>query len=315
MTKDAALAIAVAVVSFDTKRVLEACLESVVAAQPAEVVVVDNGSTDGSIELVGERFPTARLIVNDANRGYGAAANQAVAACSSPVVLLLNSDTVLARDAPRALGSYLQARPQVAVAGPRLRNPDGSLQRSTYPFPHAADTVLGETGLHLLVGRIPLLRERFWRTWSHDVSRRVPWVLGAALAIRRSAFEAVGGFDEDFFMYGEDVDLCRRMHDAGFEVHFAPVTTVTHVGGSSTANHDAAMRREFLVSKGRYLSRHAPAPNAARLLAVLRAVAAARMVRDALALRIARSGEERERLRRSHAGWKAVLAERALWRP
>lgn len=305
---------AVAVVSFDTRSVLEACLQSIVAEHPAEAVVVDNGSTDGSIELVRERFPSVRLIVNEVNRGYGGAANQAVAACSSPAVLLLNSDTLLAPGALRALGSHLAAHPRVAIAGPRLHNADGSLQRSTYPFPCAADTFLGESGLHLLIRRVPLLRERFLRTWSHRASRPVPWVLGAALAIRRSAFESVGGFDEDFFMYGEDVDLCRRMHDGGYEVHFAPVTTVTHLGGASTAKHDAAMRRELLVSKRRYLQRHDVAGHGARLLAVLRAAAAARMLRDALALRVVRSVEQRERLERSRAGWKAVLGERALWR-
>lgn len=309
------LPMSVAVVNFNTREVLESCLTSVIAAGSEETVVVDNGSTDGSVELIRGRFPSVRLIVNEVNRGYGAAGNQAVAACSLPAVLLLNSDTILAPEALHALGSYLARHPRVAVVGPRLLNADGSLQRSAYPFPSAADTLLGETGLHLLVRRLPLLRERYWRTWSHDAARRVPWVLGAALAIRRTAFAAVGGFDEEFFMYGEDVDLCRRLHDAGFEIHSAPVTTVTHLGGASTGKRPAAMRREFLVSKRRYLLRHESARSAARLLGVLRAIAAARMVRDRVRLWMARSADERERLHRSLAGWKAVLAERALWRP
>lgn len=305
---------AVAVVSFDTRDVLEACLDSVAAARPPETVVVDNGSTDGSTELVRARFAGVRLIANETNRGYGAAANQAVAACSLPAVLILNSDTTIAPDALQALGSYLAEHPRVALAGPRLVDAQGRLQRSAYPFPSAADTLLGETGLHLLLRRIPVLRDRFWRTWSHKSAQAVPWVLGAALAVRRTAFEAVGGFDEDFFMYGEDVDLCRRLQDAGFETHFAPVTTVGHAGGASTDRHADAMFREFLVSKRRYLLRHESGPSAARLLAVLRAIVVARMVRDGMRLCLTPSPDERERLRRSYERWKAVLVERALWR-
>ncbi|MDQ3849492.1 MAG: glycosyltransferase family 2 protein [Actinomycetota bacterium] len=309
------LALAVAVVSFDTRDVLHRCLDSVVAARPAETIVVDNGSRDGSAELVRTRFPSVRLIVNETNRGYGFAANQAVAASSLSAVLLLNSDTILRPDALPALGSYLARHPRAAVAGPRLANADGSLQRSTYPFPSVADTVLGESGLHLLMRRLPWVRERFWRTWSHDAARPVPWVLGAALAIRRDAFQALGGFDEQFFMYGEELDLCRRLRAAGLEVHFAPVTTVTHLGGASTGQRVAAMRRQFVVSMRRYLVRHESPRSTARVLGVLRALAAARMARDALQLRVARSAAERERLRRSLAGWKAMLAERELWRP
>ncbi len=110
MTGSSALAMAVVVVSFNTRGVLESCLESVAAAAPSGTVVVDNGSTDGSIELVRRRFPSVRLITNDENRGYGHAANQGIAACSTPAVLLLNSDTVLDAGALHALGRYFAER-------------------------------------------------------------------------------------------------------------------------------------------------------------------------------------------------------------
>ena len=214
---DARLALAVAVVSFDTRDVLERCLLSVRAAHPAQTVVVDNGSTDGSIELVRERFPEMTSIVNERNRGYGAAANQAIAACAAPGVLLLNSDTVLAPDALTALGRYLAEHPAAGIAGPRLANADGSLQRVD------ARLSVGRRHAHRRDGTAPARAAHAAACASASCARGrttrrapVPWLRGAALAIRRSAFDAVGGFDEDYFMYFEEVDLSRRLHAAGF---------------------------------------------------------------------------------------------------
>jgi GT2 family glycosyltransferase len=308
------LELAVAIVSFQTRDLLERCLLSVRATGPLPTVVVDNGSTDGSVELVRTRFPEARLIVNESNRGYGAAANQAIAASDTPAVLLLNSDTEIEPGAPAALGGYLARHPRVAVVGPRLVNADGSLQPSTLCFPSPADMLLGDTGLHLLVRRLPGVRERFLRTWAHDDARRVPWVRGAALAIRRSAFDAVGGFDERYFMYWEEVDLCRRLGAAGYETHFAPVTDVRHVRSASTGRHPAAMRREWLVSYGRYLARHETPHAAAAQLGLLRAFVLARARRDRIRLRLARDPALRARLQAAVEGWDALLGERALWR-
>jgi GT2 family glycosyltransferase len=315
MSRPDAVPLAVAVVSFQTLDVLEPCLESVAAARPVETVVVDNGSTDGSIELVRARFPQTVLIVNERNRGYGPAANQAIAASTAPAVLLLNSDTVLAPDALSALGRYLADHPTVGVVGPRLVNSDGSLQASTFAYPSTADLLMGDTGLHLLVGRLPGVRELFLRTWAHDAARAVPWVRGAALAIRRSAFEAVGGFDERYFMYWEEVDLSRRLAAAGFETHYAPVTTVLHARSVSTDKQAAAMRREWLLSFRGYLLRHESRRSTARLLGLLRAFTRARAARDTVRLRLARDAERRRRLADSVAGWSALLDERGLWKP
>jgi GT2 family glycosyltransferase len=309
------LPLAVAVVSYDTRELLERCLLSVRAARPVQTVVVDNGSTDGSIELVGDGFPEMTLIVNEPNRGYGAAANQAIAACSAPVVLLLNSDTEIAPDAPQALGAYLAEHPEVAVAGPRLVNPDGSLQGSTLGFPSVADMLMGDTGLHALVRRMPRVREGSLRTWSHDRARPVPWLRGAALAIRRSAFGAVGGFDERYFMYFEEVDLCRRLGAAGLQTHFAPVTDVVHARSASTRKHPRAMRREWLVSYGRYLQQHESPRQAAAQLGLLRLFMLARARRDGMRLRLARDPERRRGLQAAVEGWDALLGERELWTP
>src|SRR5205807_4308376 len=135
--------------------------------------------------------------------------------------------------------------------------------------------LLGETGMHLVVRRVPVLRERLHRTWSHTAARRVPWVVGASLAIRRRAFEQVGGFDEAYFMYWEEVDLCRRLEREGFETHFAPVTTVVHLGEASTGDRTASMRQR-LLSQRRFLLQHASPRSAALVLSLFRMIAAAR---------------------------------------
>lgn len=276
------LELAVVVVSFNTRELLEQCLLSIEAARPARIVVVDNRSPDGSAELVRDRFPAVELIVPDRNLGYGAAANLGIAACEQPAVLLLNGDTIIAPDAPAVLGRALAEHPQAGIVAPRLANPDGSLQPSTHPWPSPADMLLADTGLHKLVRRVPWLRERFLRTWGHDRERTVPWARGAALAIRRSAFDAVGGFDERYFMYWEEVDLARRLRGAGMEVLFCPAATIVHIRAASTSQSDALMRREWLIGHRRYLLAHETRRRAAVVLGLQRALTWARLLRDAL---------------------------------
>lgn len=307
------LPMSVAIISFNTRELLADCLQSVAAAAPVETVVVDNGSIDGSLEMVRDRFPAVRLIANNVNRGYGAAANQAIAAWTAPSGLLLNPDTVIAPEALVRLGEYLAHRPEVAIVGPRLVGRNGALQRSTYPFPGPMDTLMAEGGVHLLVRRIPCARERALRTWSHDRPRAVAWALGAALAIRRSAFDAVGGFDPAYFMYGEELDLCRRLAVRGFATHFAPVTTVVHIGGTSTDTVSAAMRREFLISHARNL-RTATGPRLGpAALALLRAIMCARYLRERLRASLTPSAAARSRGRQAADEIAALLGERALW--
>lgn len=226
--------VAIVVVNHNTRDELERCLESVLAASRDDVIVVDNASNDGSPEMVEERFPAVRLI-RAPNDGYGAGANRGFELAAADLLLLLNSDTRLEDDAAAALAEYLHAQPQAAIAGPRLRNPDGSLQPSCNHMPTPLHVLLYEGGLARIVARVPVLRAAYLPTWSHDRPRRVPWVLGAALAVRCDALAEAGGFDTDFFLYWEEVDLCRRVADRGWEVHFAPVAEVVHVGGASVA--------------------------------------------------------------------------------
>jgi GT2 family glycosyltransferase len=253
--------ITVVIINYNTCQELQACLGSIKPEEAGEVVVVDNNSSDGSVEMVRSKYPWVMLHANKRNLGYGAAANQAIAKITAPYVLLLNSDTLFEQRALEALSCYLDQHPKAAIVGPRLANSDGTLQASCYPFPTPLDTFLENSNSAVVLGRlirrcVPGIRRLYLRTWPHDSARIVPWVKGAALMIRREAFSAVGGFDESFFMYFEDADLCYRLRNAGWEVHFAPVTTIVHVGGASTEQVRADMAVQLLHSTSLFYQRH-----------------------------------------------------------
>ena len=298
---------AVAVISWNTRTLLRRCLATVVAEGPREVVVVDNGSSDGSAEMVRAEFPMVRLKLLPGNPGYGAASNTAFTLCRAEYVLLLNSDTELRPGALEALVSHLDRRPGAGIAGPRLLNPDGTLQKSTFPFPGPLVPLIKRRPIANLVAAVPRLRDTFVGAWAHDHARRVPWVLGAALAIRRTAYEAVGGFDPDYLMYYEEVDLCYRMREAGWETHFTPATEVTHVGGASTRQRRPEMLAQLCLSAVEFHRRHHRGVVGLVAIAAVRTTLRFRLGRDWLRYRLSRRGAVRRVLAQNMAVWREVL--------
>lgn len=298
---------AVAVVNHNTREKLRACLASVAGEAAGEVVVVDNASHDGSAAMVRSAYPWVLLHENTVNRGYGAAANQAIESCQAQYILLLNSDTCLQAGALNALFSYLDLHPRAAIAGPRLVNPDGSLQASCYPFPTPLHVFLEESALGRRIQRVPILRDRYLRTWSHAYSRHIPWVLGAALAIRRQAFTAVGGFDESFFLYGEEIDLCYRLRAAGWQTHFTPLATVVHDGGASTQQRRADFAVQFFLSMAQFYDHHYPAFYKAQFTLIVKSIVLARLLRDTLRLRLVSGQRERAVLAEDVTAWRRIL--------
>lgn len=275
--------ITIVIVNHNTCQHLCACLASIEPGTASEVIVVDNASSDGSVEMVQAAYPWVRLYANRTNLGYGAAANQAIAGCTAQYVLLLNSDTLMQPGALEALSRYLDQHPRAAIVGPRLVNSDGTLQASCYPFPGPLDTFLENSSSavfigHLIRRHVPGVRQLYWRTWLHDSPRVVPWLKGAALAIRREAFNAVGGFDESFFMYFEDADLCYRLGKVGWEVHFAPVTTIVHVGGASTERVRVDMAAHQLHSTGLFYQRHSSRLNVIVMSVIVKSLMLAKLV-------------------------------------
>jgi GT2 family glycosyltransferase len=299
--------IAVCVVNYNTRELLRACLDSVQRQTPGEVVVIDNASSDGSGEMVEAEFPAVVLIQNATNLGYAAATNQAVAHCSADYVLLLNSDAMLRPGALQELSKYLHQNPQVAIVGPRIVNLDGTLQRSCFPYPTPFDVLLDVSNSSLLIRHVPVLREMYLRTWSHKCARPVPWVLGAALAIRREAFEAIGGFDESFFLYYEEVDLCYRLARTGRQVHYAPVTDIVHVGGASTQQQHADTSVQFFASLVQFYRRHYSRWSLVQLIVLMECVALARLVRGTISLRLTGDLRQRARLAGNVDAWQRLL--------
>jgi N-acetylglucosaminyl-diphospho-decaprenol L-rhamnosyltransferase len=305
----------VVIINYNTCHHLQACLDSIDREAANKLVVVDNDSSDGSVEMVRSKYPWVTLYPNSTNNGYGPAANQAIAGCTAPYVLLLNSDVRLKPGTLEALSRYLDQHPGTAIVGPRLVNSDGTLQASCYPFPVPLDTFLENSTFAIFFGRlirryVPGIRGLYWRTWPHDSPRIVPWVKGAALAIRREAFNAVGGFDESFFMYFEDADLCRRMKKAGWEVHFAPVTTVVHIGGASTEQVRADMAAQLLHSTDLFYQRHSSRLGIAVMSVIVKSLMLSKWIGGILRLPFTRDAQRRSaiahtiRRKQESAPWK-----------
>ena len=247
--------LSVVIVSWNTRALLNACLlaveQAACAAAPlaVEVIVVDNGSTDGSVELVRTRFLGVRLIENAENAGFAQANNQGIAAATGEALLLLNSDAFLPRGALADMARFLDEHPQAGAVGCRLLNLDGSFQASYARFPTLWSEVSLMAGLaQRLIGPhapspSPLPGER---------AHRVDWVAGAAILARRAALLTVGGFDPGFFMYSEETDLCRRLWQGGRQVWYAPEIAVFHVGGGSTRRRRTENYVQLYRSKVRY---------------------------------------------------------------
>jgi GT2 family glycosyltransferase len=303
---------AVVIVNYNTCEQLRSCLASVQSEAPSEIVVVDNASSDHSVEMVKSDFPSVSLHANEINSGYGAAANQAVAGCSENYVLLLNSDTLLRQGTLRALASYLDSHPRAGTVGPRLINPNGTVQGSCYPFPTPLNTLLVNTSLSRLVGYLPFLRDYYLPSWPHNSARRVDWIKGAALALRREAFEAIGGFDESFFMYFEETDLCFRLVAAGWEVHFSPIADVVHLGGASTVQFRTNMAVQFFASIMHFYEKHYSRARRLELIAIAKTIVLTRWLIDVTRLYRTHDSWQREILAADVAAWHRLLCGRGI---
>ena len=237
------------VVTYDALPWLERSLESV---RGYETIVVDNGSTDGTPAFVRERFPEARLI-EQGNVGMGGGNNAGMRVASGRYFLLLNADAWMLDDSVERLVEFAESHPDAAIVGPRLRNPDGTLQRSVRGFPTLWRLATEYLFLRKLAPRSRALNAFYGGGFAHDDAREVEWLYGPCLLVRRDAVDAVGLFDEDFFMFSEETDWCYRFRAAGWKVYFFPGAEVTHVGGAS---HGGTLYRENLRGHLRFFAKH-----------------------------------------------------------
>lgn len=229
--------LSVIIVNYNTRDLLKTCLDSLrgqASTYSSEIVVVDNGSTDGSPELVERTYPGIRLIRNSANLGFAAANNIGIRNSTGKYVLLLNSDTELPPNACDKVVRFLESKGGKALAGCTLRNPDGSIQRSARSFPSVVNLISESFFLYRILPRSRTFG-RYYMTYV-DASEPVPadWVMGAFLMIHREVFEEIGLLDERFFMFGEEADFCFRAKQAGIQTWYFPGTDVLHHWGSSS---------------------------------------------------------------------------------
>ena len=280
---------AVVVVTYDALPWIEDCLASVRGEQ---VVVVDNGSRDGTVALVRERFPEVRLVESE-NRGLGAGWNVGIRETESRYVLLLNADAWLVGDALARLVAFADERPRAAVVGPRLLNPDGTLQRSVRGFPTLWRLATEYFFLRKLAPGTRALNAFYAGGFDHDEVREAEVVMGACMLVRRDAIDEVGPLDEAFFLFSEETDWCYRFRQAGWDVLFFPAAECVHVRGAA---HGGRLYRENLRGHLRFLRKHDGARTAER---------ARRLLLAALRLRGVLFRGERGRVYRETAGWLA----------
>jgi len=272
--------ISIIILSWNVRDLLRACLTSLVRSddsaqrpfgvsrqatkvtttsltpQPTvEVIVVDAASADGSAEMVRAEFPHVKLIASDENLGYTRGNNVGLRAATGRYFLILNPDTEIVGDALAQMVAHMDAHPKVGVLGPQLRYANGTIQSTCRRFPTLATGFFESTRLQPLAPR-SMLDRYYARDLPEGAISEVDWVVGAAMLVRREAYEQVGGLDEGFFMYSEELDWCRRMKSAGWTVVYFPLARIIHHEAKSSGQVPAATHIRFNTSKVRYYRKY-----------------------------------------------------------
>ncbi|MGI9120738.1 MAG: glycosyltransferase family 2 protein [Acidimicrobiales bacterium] len=270
--------VAAVVVSYNVSDLVLACIASLRDDGIERVVVVDNASTDGSADAVRSHEPEVEVLALPRNLGFGAAANRGVARTSSRYVAIMNPDVVVEPGSTKALVDALEGDPGLALVGPRVETPEGALYPSARTFPALTDAA-GHAFFHFVWPDNPFSRRYRMLDWDHAAAADVDWVAGTYLLARRRAWDEVGGFDEAFFMYLEDVDVCWRLGQAGWRTGYEPGARVTHAIGRSTDQTPYRM----IAAHHRSLLRYAAKTTTGQRRLLLPLIALALVVRTVLA--------------------------------
>lgn len=251
----------ISIVNWNTQEELRECLAGIFSQDnsiSSEVIVVDNGSADGSAEMIRTEFADrVVLIANPDNRGFGAAHNEAIKQSAGRYVLLMNPDShVVSQDALKRMVEYMDANEDIGILGPRIVNPDGTLQFSARRFPPMFAGVFRHTILGRLFPKNRFVRGYLMSDESHDRIMDVDWVSGCAMLARKETLDEIGVFDERFFMYCEDVDLCKRAHQSGWRVVYYPEVEVSHRIGAASDKNPIAMIKQHHRSYLLYFLKH-----------------------------------------------------------
>jgi len=248
--------LSIIVLSWNVRDLLRECLASLpLNDEQVEIIVVDAASADGSAEMVRAEFPAVQLLAQTENLGYTRGNNLGLRAAQGRYLFVLNPDTEVVGGALEQMTAYMDAHPQVGALGPQLIDPDGAAQSTRRRFPTLATAFFESTWLQPLAPR-SLLDRYYALDLPADVVSQVDWVMGAAVLVRREAYAQVGGLDEGFFMYSEEVDWCRRLKAAGWQVVYFPPARIIHHIGRSSEQVPAATHIRFNASKVRYIRKY-----------------------------------------------------------
>lgn len=253
------LDISVIIVAWNTQKCLVNCLRSLLedhAGYSQEIIVVDNGSSDGSVETVESEFPHVKLVRNSENLGFAKANNIGIRASTGRYVCLVNSDVIVLDGCVGKLMEFMDQNPNIGMAGPRVLNPDRTLQVSCRHFPTIWNNLCQAFGLNKVFPKSEFFSDWFMDYWNHDSIRSVDVLSGCFWMVRRKALDEVGLLDEDFFIYGEDIDWCKRFHEAGWDMMFYPEAEAIHFGGASSSNAPIRFFLEMQKADLQYWRKH-----------------------------------------------------------
>ncbi|HTT17821.1 MAG TPA: glycosyltransferase family 2 protein [Candidatus Sulfotelmatobacter sp.] len=248
--------LSVVILCWNDRGVITDCLRSIFATTKStkfEVIVADNGSTDGSIELIRSSYPGVRVIENGRNLRFAKANNVAIQACRGEYILILNPDTIIHEGALDRMIQFADRHSEAGAFGCRVLNPDGSYQVSARPFASLRAEWIAALYLRGMGRFHRWFRADSYAGWNGTSERQVDWVSGCFILARRALLKSIGGFDEQFFYYYEDMDLCHRVWKAGQSILFTPCATITHLGGQSTKSRFPALSFVLDSQVTRYL--------------------------------------------------------------
>lgn len=241
--------LSIIIVNYNTCRLTLDCLQSVYGSETAyqyEVFVVDNASVDGSVEAIGSEFPQVQLIANEENTGFAKANNQGMEIAKGRYVLLLNSDTIVQPDTLQTMVSLMDVRPDLGASGCKIILPDGSLDKACRRgFPTPSASFYYAFGFSRLFPNTPRFNQYQLGYLDPNEAYPVDCLMGAFMLVRREVIRQIGGLDETFFMYGEDVDWCYRIKEAGWGIHYEPATYIVHYKGASSRRKPFKIIYEF----------------------------------------------------------------------
>jgi GT2 family glycosyltransferase len=251
--------LSIVIICWNDWKVIENCLRSIFERTHViefEVIVSDNGSTDGSVENMRAKFPAVTIIANGGNLGFAKGNNAGIRVASGEYILILNPDTIVHDGALDRWIKFADLYPEGGAFGCRVHNRNGTYQRSARPFPTISRYLSAALGLRFLGRSSRLLLSDEYEGWMGDTEREVDWQSGCCVLFRGDLLRQLGGFDEQFFYQFEEVDLCRRVWNAGYRIRFTPEASITHLGGQSVGRFPVRFAIEVCRNGYRYFYKH-----------------------------------------------------------